>query len=174
MLSATRKLLEMDESLTLVEIENRAGVALNRLRYVIDSKILPGNRDRATVWQARRGVARKFTKFEAFGIVVTVLLLDHGVKRNVVMQVMDLLCDYTKPKTRDLRYMPLYSAFLDKTVTALQIGDGVNMRLCANQPDVGGLPANAWLQVVTRARIEQFAPLVVMEINLTRLREIWN
>ena len=163
----------MDDSFTLVAMAGRAEVALNRLRYVIDSKILPGNRNGTVVWQARRGVARKYTKFEAFGIVATVLLLDHGVKRNVVMQVLDLLCDYTKEKTRDLRYMPLYAAFLDASVTSLQIGDGINMRLCGSKRDVGGLPANVWFQVATRARVEDFHPLVIMEISLTKLRQIW-
>lgn len=163
----------MDDSFTLVDMTVRADVALNRLRYVIDSKILPGNRKGTVAWQARRGVARKYTKFEAFGIVVTVLLLDHGVKRNVVMQVLDLLCDYTKPKTRDLRFMPLYAAFLDKDVTSLQIGDGLNMRVCASKKDVGGLPANVWIQIATRARVEGFSPLVIMEISLARLRQMW-
>ena len=158
---------------TLAEIASRAKVTVNRLRYVIDSDILPGNREGIVEWRSSQGVTRKYTTFEVFGIVLAVVLLDNGLRRAVVTQVLDLICSYTRSRTRDVRCVPLYAAYLSEKVSALQIGDGVNLRFKADVPDVGGLPANAWVQVETKARVEGFDPLVVVELNLAQLRQLW-
>jgi hypothetical protein len=163
----------MNDLFTLAEIAKRAKVAVNRLRYVIDSEILPGNREGIVEWRSSQGVTRKYTSFEVFGIVLAVVLLDNGLRRAVVMQVLDLVCGYTRSRTRDLRFVPLNIAYLSAKVSALQIGDGVNLRFIADAPDVGGLPANAWLQVETKAKVEGFDPLVIVELNLAKLRQLW-
>lgn len=163
----------MSDAFTLAEIASRAKVTINRLRYVIDSGILPGNREGIVEWRSSQGVARKYTSFEVFGIVLTVVLLDNGLRRAVVMQILDLICGYTRSRTRDLRFVPLNIAYLNKKVSALQVGDGVNLRFKADATDVGGLPANIWLQVETKARVEDFEPLVIVELNLAKLRQLW-
>ncbi len=163
----------MDDVFTLADIASRAETTVNRLRYVIDSGIMPGNRDGIVEWRSSRGVTRKYTEFEAFGIVLTVVMLDYALRRPVVMQVLDLICGYSRSKTRDIRAVPLYAAYLSNKVSALQIGDGVNLRFVAKSTDVGGLPANTWFQVETKARVEGFRPLVIVELNLERLRELW-
>lgn len=163
----------MDDVFTLADIASRAEITVNRLRYVIDSGIMPGNRDGIVEWRSSRGVTRKYTEFEAFGIVLTVVMLDYALRRPVVMQVLDLICGYSRSKTRDIRAVPLYAAYLSNKVSALQIGDGVNLRFVAKSADVGGLPANTWFQVETKARVEGFRPLVIVELNLERLRELW-
>ena len=163
----------MKDAFTLAEIASRAKVTVNRLRYVIDSDILPGNREGIVEWHSSQGVTRKYTQFEVFAIVLTVAMLDNGLRRAVVMQVLDLICSYTRSRTRDLKSVPLYVAFLSEKVSALQIGDGVNLRFKAEVPDVGGLPANIWFQVETKARVEGFDPLVVVELNLAKLRRLW-
>ena len=163
----------MDDVFTLADIANRAEITVNRLRYVIDSGIMPGNRDGIVEWRSSRGVTRKYTEFEAFGIVLTVVMLDYALRRPVVMQVLDLICGYSRSKTRDIRAVPLYAAYLSNKVSALQIGDGVNLRFVSKSADVGGLPANTWFQVETKARVEGFRPLVIVELNLEKLRELW-
>jgi hypothetical protein len=163
----------MDDVFTLADIASRAEITVNRLRYVIDSGIMPGNRDGIVEWRSSRGVTRKYTEFEAFGIVLTVVMLDYALRRPVVMQVLDLICGYSRSKTRDIRAVPLYAAYLSNKVSALQIGDGVNLRFVSKSADVGGLPANTWFQVETKARVEGFRPLVIVELNLEKLRELW-
>jgi hypothetical protein len=100
-------------------------------------------------------------------------MLDYALRRPVVMQVLDLICGYSRSKTRDIRAVPLYAAYLSNKVSALQIGDGVNLRFVSKSADVGGLPANTWFQVETKARVEGFRPLVIVELNLEKLRELW-
>lgn len=163
----------MSDAFTLADIASRAKVTVNRLRYVIDSGILPGNREGIVGLRSSQGVARKYTDFETFGIVLTVVMLDNGLRRAVVMQVLDLICGYTRSRTRDLRFVPLHVAFFSEKVSALQVGDGVNLRFKADVDDVGGLPANTWFQVETKARVEDFDPLVIVELNLTKLRDLW-
>lgn len=163
----------MSDGLTLAEIAQRSGVPVNRLRYVIDSQVLPGNREGIVELRSGRGFTRAYTIFEAFGIVLTLVLLDNGLRRAVVKQILDLICGYSRSKTRDLKFVPLYAAFCSEKVSTLQIGDGVNLRFKADGPDVGGLPANVWFQVETRARVEEFDPLVVVELNLAKLRRLW-
>lgn len=163
----------MKEVFTLAEIASRAKVTVNRLRYVIDSGILPGNREGIVEWRSSQGVVRKYTSFEVFGIVLTVVMLDNGLRRAVVMQILDLICGYTRSRTRDLKYVPLYAAYLSEKVSALLVGDGINLQFRANGPDVGGLPANTWFQVETRAKVEGFEPLVIVELNLDKLRRLW-
>lgn len=163
----------MADAFTLADIAKRAKVTVNRLRYVIDSGILPGNREGIVEWRSRQGAARKYTSFEVFGIVLTVVMLDNGLRRSVVMQILDLICGYTRSRTRDINSVPLYIAFLSERVSALQIGDGVNLRFTSDAPDVGGLPANTWIQVETKAEVKGFEPLVVVELNLSKLRRLW-
>ena len=163
----------MNDTFTLAEIASRAKVTVNRLRYVIDSDILPGHRNGIVEWRSSQGVTRKYTNYATFGIVLTVVMLDHGLRRTIVMQILDLICGYTRSRTRDLRCVPLYAAFMSNKVSALQVGDGVNLRFMADGSDVGGLPANVWFQVETRARVEGFEPSVIVELNLTKLRRLW-
>lgn len=163
----------MNDVFTLAEIASRAKVTVNRLRYVIDSGILPGDREGIVEWRSSQGVTRKYTDFEVFGIALTVALLDNGLRRAVVMQVLDLICGYTRSRTREIKSVPLYVAFLSDKVSALQIGDGVNLRFKADSPDVGGLPANTWFQVETKAEVKDFEPLVIVELNLAKLRRLW-
>ena len=139
----------MTRTITLAEIERRTGVSVDRLRYIIDTRILPGRREgtlQGTVTRGR-GVARQFLEYEAFGIVIAVIMLDAGVKRDTLKQCLDILTDYPKG-TRDIRSVMLFQAFQRNEVAALELGDGQNVRLVYDSVLPTGRTGD-WIQVGT-------------------------
>lgn len=61
----------------LAEIAHTSGVAVRKLRYVLDHQILSGSQDASQ----GRGTARSFTPFEAFALVTAALMLRAGLRR---------------------------------------------------------------------------------------------
>lgn len=158
-------------SYTLADIAQATGVAVDRLRYVLDARILPGHRNGALTYRpaGERGKPRKYIGLEAFGIVVTVLMLDAGVKRQTVMQCLDLLTEYA-PGGRDLATTMLYQAYMNPKTCGLEVGDRQNVRLVASA-DSSGADEFPWRQVETRARVVDYTPLVTIRINIAILRK---
>ena len=161
---------------TLAEIAERAALPIERLRYVIDSRILPGRRHLKPGGDASnpgRGIPRLFTPHEAFAFVVVVLMLQGGIRRRVVQACLDLLGDYLVPNSKRARDTMLIQVINDETVVALVIGDGLNIRLDFKE---GARKKNSdlprtWIQPKTRATIENYDPLLVVRINLTKIRD---
>lgn len=158
----------MYRSYTLADIEQKTGASVDRLRYVIDSGILPGWRNQKR--KKTRGVARTFGGFEAFGIATTVFMLDAGVKRRTVERCLDLMAKYAEG-TRDIASTMFYQAYSRKDIVGLEIGDRQNIRLVG--PENGPLPVQKqpWIQVETHAEIAKYDPQVTIRINLIKLRE---
>lgn len=159
-------------SYTLADIEQRTGVAVDRLRYVLDAKILPGSRNGAIRYVAagERGKPRKYIGLEAFGIILTVLMLDAGIKRQTVMKCLDILTGYA-PGTRDIGTTMLYQAYRNKDIVGLEIGDRHNVRLVAAPQKSPATIEYPWHQVETRAKVIDYIPLVTIRINIAKLRE---
>jgi hypothetical protein len=153
-------------SYTLADIEQKTGAPVNRLRYVIDSGILPGWRNQKG--PKNRGVARTFGGWEAFAIALTVYLLDAGVTRRTVERCLDLMTEYADG-TRRIPTMMLYQAYSQKHIVGLEIGDRQNVRL-VTADDITGRK-HPWIQVETRAELTKYDPQVTIRINLTRLKE---
>lgn len=153
---------------TLVDIEQKTGAPVDRLRYVIDSGILPGRRNQKR--KQTRGVARTFGGFEAFGIATTVFMLDAGLKRRTVERCLDLMVKYAEG-TRDIDSTMFYQAYSRKNIVGLEIGDRQNVRLVGAEGDVSAREKHPWIQVETHAEIAKYEPQVTIRINLTKLRE---
>ena len=166
----------MQQSFTLADIEQLTGVPVDRLRYILDSRILPGSRNsaRPRIVSPGRGVARRFLGIEAFGIVVAVLMLDAGVKRETLKRCLDLLTEYAKG-TKDISTTMLSQAYSQPGAVALELGDGQNVRLLfdpAQPPIARATPTSGeWIQVNTRARLRDYAPLVTIRIDVSKLRD---
>lgn len=156
----------MNRSYTLADIEQKTGLSVNRLRYVIDTNFLPGWRSLER--SPTRGAARIFMGFEAFAIAISVFMLDSGIKRKTAERCLDLMTEYPKG-TRDMTGTMLYQAYSRKEIVGLEIGDRQNIRL------VGAVPSTStmlpWIQVETRAELAKYDPQVTIRINMTRLRE---
>jgi hypothetical protein len=164
--------LFVQESFTLADIDQRSSIAVERLRYVIDSKILPGRRNgkvEGTITPGR-GVARRFTGFESFGIVIAVLMLDAGMKRDAVKKCFEILCDYGKG-TREINSVMLYQAYQRSEIVALELGDAQNIRLVYMATPQGTARTDGWIQVQTRAKVVEYSPLVTIRIDVVKLRE---
>lgn len=161
----------MQDSFTLADIERLSGVPIERLRYVIDSKILPGSRNgklERTITPGR-GVARRFSGFESFSIVIALLLLDAGMKRDAVKKCFDILCAYAQG-TRDINSVMLYQAYDRREVVALELGDAQNVRLVHLVTPQGPAKPDGWIQVPTRAKVVDYSPLVTIRIDVVKLR----
>ena len=161
---------------SLAEIAERAALPIERLRYVIDSDILPGRRHRkprAGASNPGRGIPRAFTNDEAFALVTVVLMLDGGVRRRVVQACLDLLTESLVPNSRRLRNITLIRVLYDEAVVALEIGDSLNVRLVFREGPLTTkteqLP-QTWIQPPTGATVENYDPLLVVRINLARIR----
>ena len=160
---------------TLAEIAERAALPIERLRYVIDSRILPGRRHLkpgAGASNPGRGIPRAFTDDEAFALVTTVLMLEGGVRRRVAQECMDLLGSSVVPKSRRPRDVLWTRVVLDEAIVALEIGDSLNVRLVFQ-----GVPLKmnselprTWIQPPTGATVENYDPLLIVRINLAKIR----
>jgi hypothetical protein len=161
---------------SLAEIADRAGLPIERLRYVLDSGILQGGRQhkRGTGPSSPgRGIARAFTRDEAFGLVLVVLMLEGGLRRRAVQDCLLVFRASLTPGSRRLRDATLIRVLDDKAVVALEIGDGLNIRFVANEvPAVvnTALPTH-WMQPKTKHRLVDYDPLLVLRINLEKIRE---
>ena len=164
----------MNESLTLADISRRTGFEIDRLRYVVDFGILPGWRHGRVELKTShgRGVARTFTAFSAFGIASAVAMLDAGLRRKCVMDCLDLLCKSTAGRSKLMKTIPLYAAYTDKKISAFEVGDSLNLRIVADADNAGGLRANVWLQAQTGALVTDFHPLIVVSLDVQRLRSL--
>ena len=162
---------------SLAEIAERAALPIERLRYIIDSRILPGRRHLKPGGDASspgRGIPRAFTPDEAFALVVVVLMLQGGIRRRVVQDCLDLLTDSLVHNSRRYRDIMWIQVVYDETVVALEIGDDLNIRLVSKEGPLkrkGGLELpRTWIQPKTRATIENYDPLLLVRINLARIR----
>ena len=161
---------------TLAEIAELSALPIERLRYVIDSRILPGWRHYkpgAGASNPGRGIPRAFTDDEAFALVVVVLMLQGGVRRRVAQDCMDLLAVSVVPNSRRTRDVLFTRVVLDEAIVALEIGDGLNVRLVFQ-----GVPLKmnselpqTWIQPPTGATVENYDPLLVVRINLAKIRK---
>lgn len=163
----------MSRSLTLVDIKQRTGVPMVRLRYVADSDILPGNRVqlKASPRRPGRGITRYFTRCEAFGMVIALQLLDAGVRRETVSKIMDILGKMTAG-SRDPNDVPLLHALQHPQVQVLEIGDGVNIRFHCNAPQPTQAIFQNWVQIETGAKLSAYEPLVGVRIYVGKLRQL--
>jgi hypothetical protein len=161
------------EGFTLAEIAERAGLPIERLRYVVDAEILPGQRRSKSETAARqpgRGIPRKFMALEAFSLVLVVLMLEGGIRRRVARDCMDLLAAAVVPNSQHPRDVLLVRVFSDQRIVALEIGDGVNIRLIHEGGSAASPLPRAWLQSKTGATVEKYDPLLAVRINFARLR----
>ena len=160
----------MFDSWTIADMEARTAIPAERLRYVLDQKILPGTRDAPPRWSSGRGTARRFTGFEAFGIACAALLIGAGLRRQMVSKCMDLLVEPVVSGSRDFEHVPLAMAFGQRSSAWLEIGDGSRIRLRGSE-DYRKRPLQwGWFEIGTGQAQPAYDPLVSLGINTAKLR----
>src|SRR4051794_17403559 len=120
-------------------IAQRARLPVRNVRYILDQHILPGLRGRLQTHRAGR--PRFFTEREGYLIALAALLLEGGVQRRTVTQVLARLADlpWPLPETRPPpprlkeRVLPQPRTLLEAMYLAplepaeFLVGDGVNL-----------------------------------------------
>jgi hypothetical protein len=159
-------------------IAGRAQLPARKVRYVLDQRVLPGLRGR--VQKHLAGRPRVFTAMEGYCIACAALLLEGGVRRKTVVEVMGRLANMPWPvgpaKAERLTSGQRAAARPRTAIEALyywagepaavSIGDGVNLRLQLGAVDTG------WIEPRTLAPLsEDYQPRVLVRLNLGRLRD---
>ncbi len=160
------------------KIAEIARLSVRKIRYVLDQRVLPGLRGK--LQKHLRGRPRDFLESEGFVIACAGLLLEGGVRRKTVADLLSRLTDIpwsacasgakqltprqqviSRPKTA---LEALYSG--THGPTELQIGDGVN--LCLRSGD----EVTGWFEPRTLAPLnDAYRPRVTIRLDLRQLRE---
>ncbi len=162
-----------DTSYTLQQIAEATGFSSERVRYVIDQKIMPGQRKSGAiqVGSRGRGKARRYIAFEAFSIACATAMIGAGLRRKTVRECFDLICSYTRPGSRNVQDMPLYQAF-ERDVAMLEIGDHVNVRIHGSADYRKRKLDFGWRQIETGAALgDDYEPTVIVGINVAKIRK---
>lgn len=148
----------------LAEIAERSGIAVRKLRYVLDQALLPGG----NVASRGRGTARSFTPFEAFGIATAAVMLEAGLKRSLIRDCLALLC---QGPSRNLDRVLLYRAFTADLAARLEIGDWEFVRLVGAGVSPGKSFDTGWLPLAKGAvPAEKYTPLVTVALDVGQIR----
>src|SRR4051794_16318914 len=102
----------------LLTLAERTGIGPRRLRYAIYHALLPA----VPPVDRGKGAVRHFTDFEAFGVALAAMLLDAGMKRDVVGDCINaVVSKYGAETPQD--EIPLYRAFTARGAAVLEVGD---------------------------------------------------
>lgn len=71
----------------LQTIAHKLDLPVRKVRYVVDHRVMPGFEN---VGKGQR-ITRQFEPFSAFGVAISALLLDAGLRRDVVINVINRL-----------------------------------------------------------------------------------
>jgi hypothetical protein len=156
-------------------IARRIRLPPRKVRYVLDHGLLPGTR--GTLQADLRGRPRTFTPLEAFFVACAALLLEAGVKRGSVWQLMDRIVAMPWPVGRPpVRLSPLQGAtvrprkameamyYWAREATVLEVGDGVHLRLLSGSIDTGWVAPPTWTPLHP-----DYQPVISFRIDFTQL-----
>ena len=107
-------------------IAERTGLAPRLLRYVVYHGVLPGLE---RVGAGGQGATRSYTPFEAFGIAVSAMLLDAGLKRGVVQDSLAILCRKLPRGPVAVSAIPLLGAMHSGSTVRIEVADARYVRL---------------------------------------------
>lgn len=151
-------------TLDLTLIAARSGIAVRKLRYVLDHGLLPGGK----VASRGRGAARSFTPFEAFAIATAALMLEAGLKRALIRDCLAALVGAPGAKVGDV---PMYRAFVADRTARLEVGDWEHVRLLGAGRLLESTFDTGWLPLAGRAApAREYAPLVTVALDVGQIR----
>ncbi len=144
-------------------------LSVRKVRYVLDHRLLPGLRIAGQ--PDLIGRARILTDLEGFSVACVAILLEAGVRKKSVVDLMTGLSQFPLDIPRKLRH-PTYAiqrAFEPRVTPAeASLGDGVNLRFKLGDKDTG------WMQPGTYAPLaDGYQPGVVISIDLAPLRDVF-
>jgi hypothetical protein len=154
------------KNMDVTEIAERTGIAVRQLRYAIYHMLIPG----VSRVETGKGTVRRFTDFEAFGIALVAMLLEAGLRRELVSDCMDLLVRSYGRKVA-MRDTPLWRAFLSRGTALVEIADRRFARVRLGGAS-GEIPFDSgWKTATGEPPRNGYAPAIALSVNLTSLRD---
>jgi len=154
--------------LSLADIAVRTGLPLRTVRYCIDHSVLP----LAEPSTVGRGKVREYLPQEGFAIATAALLLDAGVKRNLVTAcIFESISKYGREYR--IENIPLHQAFQAQQAS-LRIADGLYVRIDGTaKPGIQKSFDTGWMPLNQRVPKPDatYAPIVITTVDLTALRK---
>ncbi len=118
----------------ILELSRRTRIGARLLRYVIEYRVLPP----IVGVNPGRGQAREFNEYAGFCIALAAYLMEMGLRRRLVEQVMHMALKYRKAgasKESPPIFVLTYVFGFAKRST-LEIGDGRNLRIVSESDHV--------------------------------------
>jgi hypothetical protein len=167
--------MEDTSTITLEDISRRIGISREKLRYVIDQRMLPDRLEDwsqlDTEWGSRgRGTPRRFTPYEAFCVACAAILLNAGLRRQTVKHCLKILCSPPNPRIPDMATSPLRWAFDRAGEPLVEVGDGVHVRMRDAPPGKRSFVYLGWLHSESGARLAAYEPLIKLSLDVAKLR----
>lgn len=167
------KILTHHKVFDLQTIADMLEIPVRKVRYVVDHRVMPGFEN---VGKGQR-VTRTFEPFSAFGVAISALLLDAGLRRSAVIDVIDRLAGPDAGK--DDRDRPLFQAQFAEGSTWLEVGDGEHVRIIEDEaPSKKNTrrikPAidTKWLSTRKNLKVvDGYQPLICVRLHLSRVRD---
>jgi hypothetical protein len=145
-------------------LEERTGLALRTLRYVLDHRLVPGLNIQLASKVAGR--PRRFSDDAGFGIACAAVLLQAGVQRKRVHQFLKDLLAITVKDSQGKSERALAALLKSPLPATAHFGDGINIRLTIDKWDSG------WIQPSTHAQLtSDYRPRVSVQLDLGRIRD---
>lgn len=151
---------------SLAELGNIVNIPVRKLRYVVDHELIP-DRNWGIV-DDEPGNPRKVDEISGTFIVAAAMLLESGVKREIVKNALRA-ADELKPPGRNQLNLPiLFDAFGSKKNSSISIGDGMNVRVRVGRTDSG------WHEIVEPGNKadNSYEPIVKITVSLAKIRDL--
>ena len=166
------------EQLNLQEIARRTGVPVQKLRYVDNKPMLERQRKLFATGKHGRGVARAYTRRQAYLLALITLLISGGLARRVVRRVLDRYYQLLAPEElkRKTSQSVVWEMTFDEQArdTILEIGDGRYMRVIAHKTK-RPIRTFGWVSIEGGDEVPgaggRYEPLLRVTVDLHRLRE---
>lgn len=151
----------------LQSLQQRTGIPIRRLRYVVDHRLVPELYIDLTPHEAGR--PRRFAEDVGFGIVCAARLLDLGLPHKVIRRFLDGMLQIELPASKRGPAKGALVAVLEQGIDACaELGDGLNVRMLA--PDVSY--ESPWFAVGNPAPLSKsYRPTVVVTLDLGQIRK---
>lgn len=151
----------------LISIAQCSGISPRRLRYAIYHLLMPGI-DRKAIG---KGSVRHFTAFEAFGLAFSATLLEAGLSRQFVNEVLAALVK-SHSRQQPVDQIPLYRVFISRGDVHLDVADRQYTRIRGKDSLNKALPA-AWIPLNAEApgKTADFEPTILLTVSLSSLRD---
>jgi hypothetical protein len=158
--------------MNLSEIAERTGTNPRHLRYVVDHALVPS----AATASAGRGTPREFGKETAYAVAVAARLLDAGMGRRLVRDILNSLIS-DQQKSPVIWHAATFGKLIPGAEWAWEFGDAEAERTCkSNFGHVEQVVCSPWKRIQDGTRMDiDYRPITIVRLDLHELsRRLWS